>query len=80
MKIATNVYGEENINNKTISSSLENQFASSISPNLSKLDSLSAEEKDIVTSDFRKLFRNSETKSNTLFVDFLGERNAIGNY
>lgn len=80
LKIAKNVYGEENIRNKTISSSLESQFASSISPNLSKLDALSDEEKDIVTSDFRKTFRNSETKSDILLVDFLGERNAIGNY
>lgn len=80
LKIATNIYGEENIINKTISSSLESQLASSIAPNLSSLESLTDEAKIIVNSDFRKSFRKTENKSSILLVDFLGERNAIGNY
>lgn len=80
LKIVTSIYSEEEINNKIISSSLESQFASSIAPSFAKLETFSTADKEIITADFRKSFRKNENKGNILIVDFLGERNAIGNY
>lgn len=70
---------EKNEIGKTIiSSTLESQFSSSISPN-SNFESLTDLEKEIISADFRKLFR-TQKHNDILIMDFLSERNAIGNY
>lgn len=80
LKIVNNIYGEENVSNKIISSTLESQFSSAIAPSSAQLEIVDENEKEIIISDFRKSFRKLESKSDVLLVDFLSERNSICNY
>lgn len=76
--ILNNLYNENEIGNKIISSTLESQFASSISPS-SKLESSTEIDKEIINADFRKFFR-VQNHNDILIMDLLSERNGIGNY
>lgn len=78
LDILNNLYNENEIGNKIISSTLESQFASSISPS-SKLESSTEIDKEIINADFRKFFR-VQNHNDILIMDLLSERNGIGNY
>lgn len=52
LDILNNLYNENEIGNKIISSTLESQFATSISPS-SKLESSTEIDKEIINADFR---------------------------
>lgn len=78
LEVLNNLYEENEIGNKVISSTLESQFASTISPT-SRLESLTELEKEVISADFRKFFR-VKNHNDILFMDLLSERNGIGNY
>lgn len=78
LDILNNLYNENEIGNKIISSTLESQFASSISPS-SKLESSTEIDKEIINADLRKFFR-VQNHNDILIMDLLSERNGIGNY
>src|SRR5699024_3979869 len=78
LDILNNLYNENEIGNKIISSTLESQFSSSISPT-SKLESSTEIDKEIINADFRKFFR-VQNHNDILIMDLLSERNGIGNY
>lgn len=78
LEVLNNLYEENDIGNKVISSTLESQFASTISP-ASRLESLTELEKEVINADFRKFFRVKNHNA-ILFMDLLSERNGIGNY
>ena len=78
LEVVNSLYEEKDIGEKVISSTLESQFASSISPS-SRFELLTEQEKEILSADFRKFFR-VKNHNDILIMDLLSERNAIGNY